>query len=242
MDTTDSLSIVAIVVASIAFFVAISQVLQQYFATAEGYRRCQYSVMGQWSGFTYRKFRWSELRFETRFTTPHIRFGVRLGQKLDVEPTQIPLLLTTVEMDKQNQETTGAAARDTSEFAGWVQLVEDIENLQTEMIRYFPMHASILASRGTGPGGGHPLSMPQLKFGQKQHIDRGPKLLFAHDKVNAGSPDLSCSVDNHQIEWPANLELVSCSLRNQSWDFMPPDVIKPLASEYACKSFFSSHR
>lgn len=93
MDTTNALSIVAIVVASTAFLVTVSRVLQQYIATAEGYRRCQYAVMGQWAGFTYRKFRWSELHFETRFVTPHIRLEGKLAESFEIDEDQVPLLL-----------------------------------------------------------------------------------------------------------------------------------------------------
>ncbi|KAF1990901.1 hypothetical protein K402DRAFT_401049 [Aulographum hederae CBS 113979] len=53
-----------------------SQVMQQYFATADGYRRCSASVMGEWARFTRRKFKWSELRFETIFATPVIFLDV----------------------------------------------------------------------------------------------------------------------------------------------------------------------
>ncbi|KAG9241993.1 hypothetical protein BJ878DRAFT_195333 [Calycina marina] len=37
------------------------QLLQQCFATADGYRRCQRSVMGEWSSKTRLRWRWREL-------------------------------------------------------------------------------------------------------------------------------------------------------------------------------------
>lgn len=68
----DNTAIVAIVIALIAFFVTTAQLLQALFGTAEGYRRCQASVIGPWAKLTKRVWRWSEFRFETLFTTPHI--------------------------------------------------------------------------------------------------------------------------------------------------------------------------
>ncbi len=68
----DNTAIVAIIIALIAFFVTTAQLLQALFGTAEGYRRCQPSVIGRWAKKTRRKWRWTEFRFETIFTTPDI--------------------------------------------------------------------------------------------------------------------------------------------------------------------------
>ena len=74
MVSETEVSTAALVVALVALFTTASQVLGQFFATAEGYRRCQPSVMGGWAKLTRRRFRWSELRFETIYTVP--RFGI----------------------------------------------------------------------------------------------------------------------------------------------------------------------
>ncbi len=72
MDQNNSIALAALVVALVALVSSFSQVLQQYFATADGYRRCSRSVMGEWARFTRRKFKFRELRFETVFATPFI--------------------------------------------------------------------------------------------------------------------------------------------------------------------------
>lgn len=64
-------STVALVVSLIALGMSTGQVLQQYISTAEGYRRCQETVMGPWSDRTRRNFRFGQLRFETIFQSPH---------------------------------------------------------------------------------------------------------------------------------------------------------------------------
>lgn len=74
MSSAEFTTIVAIVIAVIAFFVTTAQLLQTLFDTADGYRRCQSSVIGEvWASKTKRRFLWSEFRFETIFSTPDIR-------------------------------------------------------------------------------------------------------------------------------------------------------------------------
>ncbi|KAH8597676.1 hypothetical protein B0O99DRAFT_617935 [Bisporella sp. PMI_857] len=62
----------ALAIALVAFLTTFGQLLQQYFATADGYRRCQRSVMGEWAVKTRLRWRWREFRFETLYTTPEI--------------------------------------------------------------------------------------------------------------------------------------------------------------------------
>jgi len=45
----DVLSITALVVSVVALVTTMLQVLQQYFGSAEGYRRCAKSVMDKWN-------------------------------------------------------------------------------------------------------------------------------------------------------------------------------------------------
>lgn len=71
-DSGNTLAIAALTVALVALIVALGQILGQYFATADGYRRCQASVMGPWARKTRLRWRWSQFRFETFFTTPEI--------------------------------------------------------------------------------------------------------------------------------------------------------------------------
>ncbi|TVY22737.1 hypothetical protein LHYA1_G008601 [Lachnellula hyalina] len=64
--------LVALIVSLVALLTTVIQVLQQYFSSAEGYRRCANSVMGQWAKGTHRKLVPREFRFEVIFETPVI--------------------------------------------------------------------------------------------------------------------------------------------------------------------------
>ncbi|KAG4417369.1 hypothetical protein IFR04_009510 [Cadophora malorum] len=62
----------ALIVSLVALLTTVLQVLQQYFSSAEGYRRCAESVMGRWAEGTKRKLRLQEFRIEVIFETPVI--------------------------------------------------------------------------------------------------------------------------------------------------------------------------
>ena len=79
MNEANRLSLLALVIAVVALIISAWQLAQQLFATAtDGKRFCQSSVMGVWAGKTRLSWRWSQIRFETKYTTPEIRmtFGV----------------------------------------------------------------------------------------------------------------------------------------------------------------------
>src|SRR5258706_12570387 len=70
-NVESSVVFTAFAVSVIALLASVLQVFQQYLSTAtDGYRRCTKRVIGSWSKFTHRNFRWSELRFEVTFETP----------------------------------------------------------------------------------------------------------------------------------------------------------------------------
>lgn len=67
-----NVAIVALVVSLVALFVTANQFLLQLFNSADGYRRCAETVLDVWHRKRHRKWKWSEFRFETRYTTPQI--------------------------------------------------------------------------------------------------------------------------------------------------------------------------
>jgi hypothetical protein len=63
---------VALVVSVVALLATFMQVLQQYYASAQGYSLCNEKVMGGWAKTKSRQFRLDELRFEVQFDVPVI--------------------------------------------------------------------------------------------------------------------------------------------------------------------------
>lgn len=73
MSSIDPISLIALIVSLVALVATAGQLLQQYFATADGYRRCQRSVMGpRWAAQTKLQWRWREFRFETLYCVPKL--------------------------------------------------------------------------------------------------------------------------------------------------------------------------
>jgi len=72
MGLEDNIAVVALVVSLIALLLTVTQLLQALFSTADGYRRCGEPVIGPWHRLRKSILIWSELRYETRFTTPKL--------------------------------------------------------------------------------------------------------------------------------------------------------------------------
>jgi hypothetical protein len=91
-----SVATTALIIAMAALVIACGQLLQQLFATADGLRRCQNSVIGGWSQLVQLRFRWyasvsfqasgwtsqangvywrSSFRFEVKVVTPHFEIA-----------------------------------------------------------------------------------------------------------------------------------------------------------------------
>ncbi|GIZ36864.1 hypothetical protein CKM354_000033000 [Cercospora kikuchii] len=64
------IAIVSLVIAIVAFIIATAQALQQFAASAEGYRLCGEGIMGLWGKKTKRVFTWNEFRFKVMMRTP----------------------------------------------------------------------------------------------------------------------------------------------------------------------------
>ena len=58
VDSSLVVAFVALAVSLIAMLVALGQLAGQLLGTAEGYRRCNYSVIGGWAAYTHRKWHW----------------------------------------------------------------------------------------------------------------------------------------------------------------------------------------
>jgi hypothetical protein len=69
-NSQNTLGLSALIISLVALLTTVLQVLQQYYSSAEGYRRCAESVMGLWAKGTHRKLRFQEFRIEVVFETP----------------------------------------------------------------------------------------------------------------------------------------------------------------------------
>jgi hypothetical protein len=149
IDEGDSLNLLALLVALVALCTSLGQLLQAIFGTADGYRRCQSSVIGPWAKFTRLRWRWRELRFETRFTTPWIGFGG--NEAIDECPGVFSLLdakspAAQVLLDS-GKITNTIFTVDNPELAGWVCLLGQLWDHHAMAVLGDYLHSSQDASR-----------------------------------------------------------------------------------------------
>jgi hypothetical protein len=63
---------VPLIISLIALVVPVLNLLRILFETADGYRKCSEAVIGPWSKLRWRRWSWSEFRFEVHFVTPKL--------------------------------------------------------------------------------------------------------------------------------------------------------------------------
>jgi hypothetical protein len=182
----DSVSLVALFVSLVALFTTLGQLLQQYFATADGYRRCTPSVMGDWAQRTRLRWRWREFRFETIFYIPRIIYGPLhgdVGKRSEELATGQCSLVDTKDSLDLSMTRGGWGSQDarryynSDELACWVPLLAQLHKQGKEIIDHFPPS------------------------------DAGRQL----------------TVDN-------DTTVPVIQFIRKSWDFMPVDVVRPMAS------------
>lgn len=97
LSQSDRLSLLALIVAIIALIISSWQLAQQLFATAtDGKRFCQGSIMGIWARKTRLSWRWSQIRFEAKYTTPDITLSSLADEELLRKGPTVPLHPGTV--------------------------------------------------------------------------------------------------------------------------------------------------
>lgn len=131
-DVGTHATIAALAVSLIALVYSTAALLGQYLATADGYRRCQPSVMGSWAKLTRLRWRWTQFRFETLFVVPEIVITRRTS--INATPPTLQALksvrveLVTGSAESRERTLTSAVGNsvDSFEAASWVGMLESI--------------------------------------------------------------------------------------------------------------------
>jgi hypothetical protein len=200
MNSEETLVTVALVVSLIALVLAVSQILQQFLSTADGYRRCSPAVIGPWAALRHRQWLWTEFRFETVYSAPHITMIVD-GD--DQEDSHQRLSLLDLEFASSNSITSSREQQeilrnsvhpshsvDEGHAASWLVLLRHLHALYTSR---WPDSCSACHRM--------PRVSPTCLLASKGNREKGPSL---------SSPDVV--------------------FRTWTWDLMPPDLTRPPAS------------
>jgi hypothetical protein len=71
----DGVALSGLIIALVALVISLFQLLQQLFATADGYRNCQPPIIGPWAKLTKRQLIPSQIRVRTVYWVPYITVG-----------------------------------------------------------------------------------------------------------------------------------------------------------------------
>ena len=211
-DTT--ISTLALAVALVALVTTVSQVLGQFLATADGYRRCQSSVMGRWAKLTHRRFRWSEMRFETLYTTPQFGlFPYTPGQSVSKETNAYGTKEMRYQLDGSAwskeatycETTRGPHLAGGTENVSWLRFIEALHRNTEDSLKLFGVSFEDVVSKKELRDSVNQVAQGKILDGIAQNAFGSQGYLI---------PDLK--------------------LQRRSWDFVPPEVVRPLASVMVC--------
>ena len=232
----DPVAITALVVSLIALFTTMGQLLQQYFATADGYRRCQSSVMGDWAECTHRRWHWRQFRFETLYTTPEISIvgmgtpdydnkvlilGDRTSRKLTLTP---PAVIWDQFTQSDARFPLGLKSDSETGHTG----TGDSRNRMTSI--HSGKLAAVLSLKKP-----HAVALPDPLYNHTDELVSWLPLLHWFHEVTRASfegvelpepRDASDTTPETLLTWRRYPALV---MQERSWDFQPSDVIRPLA-------------
>lgn len=209
MSSFDQLSqnvfgLVALIISLIALLTTCLQVLQQYFSSAEGYRRCAESVMGPWNKGTHRKLNWREFRVEVIFETPVIFIAPPTNTRGPIMDRDIfylngsagsymeTMVLEPEEQQKTEKEAVQRVHTADDERASWVTLLSNL----------------------------------QKKERDSRAWDVNRRLKISANGANASQKALK--------NVPAYELAVGLQVKTRSWDFVPSSITRPYATSAIC--------
>lgn len=224
LDTSDITALVALVISLIALVVTATQLSAQLFSTAEGTRKCSKSVLGPWSNSrkpdtrTRWNWRWSEGRYETLYVAPEL--------SLSSSFTWYPPPGST------NTKETGLVLKDSVKDT-FDQLAQNVKRTRWKLIPDAVLGGdddldNLLFQEEYRRHGTDKVGWIDFLTFLRLEIDHqaegevvdGRKWTWNAAKRKEGPR----TMQNSQCSWP-KIKYVQ-----HSWDFVPPDCPKPLAS------------
>ncbi len=209
------LALTALILALCSLVVTTGQLLGQYFATADGLRRCQPSVMGPWAKRTRLRWRWSQFRFEILFTTPDIYlepFVIRNQYNHGTyEPIRLGLwvnsgvwIMGSHESKVSTMVTSSLFPKPNDEHVCWLHFLASLHQ-----------HEYLLDQHGVYQDShGHPFTGPQQRV--------GPALTYRERSWDFMSPDM---VRPHATINVSDLAVLARRLGMIWTDFRPEDGV-----------------
>ncbi|PVI05458.1 hypothetical protein DM02DRAFT_725149 [Periconia macrospinosa] len=212
MSAETNIAAASLVVALTALLIAGGQLLQAIFGNVPGYRRCAESVIGPWSKLRHRSWRWVEFRYEVEFEAPHFV----------ILPPRIPNIDDhTYDLADQFQDVTGKNENHLRALKDSVA-----PNNRPTRGRY---------QAGMGDAEKHDehyrqdevLNLAKIVNRNETRVSWLQLLEAVHRTYSAYRPYQS---KHSRVGVRSEATTAAVSIRKWSWDFMPVDLLKPLAT------------
>ncbi|KAJ9613923.1 hypothetical protein H2200_002059 [Cladophialophora chaetospira] len=209
MSVSNNVAVVALLVSLVALIISLAQLLQQIFGTAVGYRQCNPSVIGPWSKTRRRVFHLWELRLETLFQTPEFTLTSNIAssssEKLGDKKPDLPQRRPFFRETKQEELIV-------------------VDGTSTSMQLTLASNQGRNDDSGRAGPGSQPQAVGWLSFLQQIH---NHEALYRFLQPNSAPPLASHpGKPQHAFQLPAIKKI------QRSWDFMPTDALRPLASAH----------
>lgn len=210
----DAVSLVALIISIIALIGAILQLLQQYVSSAEGFSNCGERVLGPWSLYRARKFRWSELRFEVQFEAP-VMFVCPPTNTRGPVPNQALLFVQGTDKSEEETRTPSfeAEKRKKAKQNESKQANRAVHTADNERANWFILLQAF-----------HAMERTSLEWQRKK---------LMKDKVDLG-PKASMHLPDDVRPWSEHSNVVALQPKRKSYDTMPSEVKKPYATTTIC--------
>ncbi|RFU81068.1 modin [Trichoderma arundinaceum] len=200
---------VALVVSVVALLATFMQVLQQYYASAQGYSQCNEKVMGGWAKTKTRQFRLDELRFEVQFDVPVVFVSPPKNQNGPVADAPIYYLDGT---QKSQDDTNTTAKLDLRKEYKEKSTKEKIHTSDNEKAAWYVL---LFAAQR--------MESESRDWQKEEYTSFGPP----GPNVNIIPSEPPTLQDHHTLA-------IAVQRKRKSWDTMPITITKPYATTTMC--------
>lgn len=252
MSDQDAISAVALVVALVALVTSVAQLLQAIFGTAEGFRRTNRQIIGPFSQTRDRVFHITELRYETKFRTPHFKFKKVTSTQLENNSSTSKEARTSQDGTSPRRTRFGNSSRKEVKkkpflyieaYSNEEKVLQDfitspavgrISKLQ-RVLHWIdscfnkPRYHHLIEEHSKAYAAGWLSLLDQLFERERRvhHTTEGSK--YRHKRL-ISTPNVAQAVPIKSGPDPEQWHRPAIELEERSWDLMPPDVVRPLAS------------
>ncbi|KAF2235588.1 hypothetical protein EV356DRAFT_514115 [Viridothelium virens] len=224
LDQSDKLALVALVVSLIALCNGFVQAAQQLLSTAQGYRNCKEEIIGPWSATRHRRWIWREFRYEVLYQTPEIMLLTDAGLE-EEQKRRLVCFLNRVQSDPKSYRYRSIWRTLFGQRAGQTNAIESTAHSRLKT------YDRKTWEQGSGPKP----NTPSIDVALGSAVNWQTLVQVLHNVYTAYWPaECACSMAiGYSLQTRSSFverrTTAAVAYRLQTWDFNPPEVVRPLA-------------